>query len=80
MKESAKKLDFEEAAKLRDRIKELRQKPAGNRSTSAMIHYLSWNIYASSIGLVEGPRILQQLRILASNKNISFQVKAGTEL
>ena len=30
MKESAKKLDFEEAAKLRDRIKELRQKLVGN--------------------------------------------------
>ena len=30
MKEAAKKLDFEEAATLRDRIKRLRQKLAGN--------------------------------------------------
>ena len=29
MKESAKKLDFEEAANLRDRVKQLRQKMAG---------------------------------------------------
>ena len=31
MKESAKKLDFEEAANLRDRVKQLRQKMAGSR-------------------------------------------------
>jgi excinuclease ABC subunit B len=30
MKESAKKLDFEEAANLRDRIKKLRQKLVGS--------------------------------------------------
>jgi len=29
MKEAAKKLDFEEAANLRDRVKQLRQKMAG---------------------------------------------------
>ena len=31
MKEAAKKLDFEEAANLRDRVKQLRQKMAGSR-------------------------------------------------
>ena len=30
MKEAAKKLDFEEAANLRDRVKQLRQKMAGS--------------------------------------------------
>ena len=30
MKEAAKKLDFEEAANLRDRVKQLRQKMSGN--------------------------------------------------
>jgi excinuclease ABC subunit B len=31
MKDAAKKLDFEEAANLRDRVKQLRQKMAGSR-------------------------------------------------
>ena len=35
MKEAAKKLDFEEAANLRDRIKHLRQKLHGQNSSTA---------------------------------------------
>ena len=35
MKEAAKKLDFEEAAELRDRIKQMRQKLSGKNKTFA---------------------------------------------